>query len=265
MTKTVWKIYCLTFPNGKRYVGQTKRTLKKRFKEHCDDTSKRVLRFAIRKYGKETVSMRLLDVTFSQEDADRVEDGYIMMFGTLHPLGYNMQRGGQIARQTNMCDLLRIKYSRRRMGIRPNDITRKKMSLSKLGKNNSFYGKRHTRLSKNRISLKKTGVPNFLKRKVNSDDIEMAKRQFRTQEEQAKSLGISRRPIYEHNKKNNMIKTRQIRTFDEIQNALDYSYDPLSTKTNMIENAMKLLNITHDKMIRNHLTKTTRLYTFFSM
>jgi len=265
MKRTVWKIYCLTFQNGKRYVGQTKRTLKKRFKEHCDDTSKRILRFAIRKYGKETITLRLLDITFSQEDADRVEDGYIMMFGTLHPLGYNMQRGGQFARQTNISNLLKLKYSRKRLGIRPNDITRKKMSLSKLGKNNHFYGRRHTQLTKNLISLKKKGVPNLLKRKVNGGDIELARQQFKTQEEQARILGISRRPIYEYNKKNNMIKTRQRRTFDEIQNALDQSYDPLSTKSFMIENAMKLLSITHDKMIRNHLAKTTRLYTFFSM
>lgn len=264
--KKEWKIYQLIFPNGKFYIGQTTRTIWKRFKEHCTDTSKRILRFAIRKYKKENIVVKLLDVSYTQEEADRVEDGYIMLFDTIIPSGYNMQRGGQHHRKKkNSCSLLKLRYSLCRIGIKPGEITRKKMSMSKLGKNNHFFGKQHTEESKRLISFKKSGVPNLLKRKVDPIDIETSNLAFKTRAEQAEYLGISRRPIYEYHKKNGNIKERQRRTTKEIESALDESYDPFITYKEFINNTKSILNIKCNKMIKTHMKKTSKIYTFYEL
>ena len=51
-------IYILTFPNMKSYVGQTTRTLAKRFSEHRQNDSNCVLlKKAIHKYGWDSITI----------------------------------------------------------------------------------------------------------------------------------------------------------------------------------------------------------------
>lgn len=55
----MWKLYKLNFPNGKCYVGITSRTIEERFTQHSFShypTGK-----AIRKYGKQNITIQLLD------------------------------------------------------------------------------------------------------------------------------------------------------------------------------------------------------------
>lgn len=81
--------------NGKQYVGQTSRTLEKRWKEHCDKHSKCLaLHSAILKYGSENFTVQQIDVACNQIEADYKEHAWIERLNTLSPNGYNLKDGG---------------------------------------------------------------------------------------------------------------------------------------------------------------------------
>lgn len=86
------KIYLITNKvDGKKYVGQTARSLKKRFQDHVNNSScsKRDLSKAIKKYGRENFVISLLEEvpeskrhsreTFWIRTLNTVEDGYNMI------------------------------------------------------------------------------------------------------------------------------------------------------------------------------------------
>lgn len=56
------EVYVLTFPNGKQYVGRTKKTADVRFRNHVRDSqkSKMPVHRAIRKFGAENVKVAIL-------------------------------------------------------------------------------------------------------------------------------------------------------------------------------------------------------------
>jgi hypothetical protein len=74
-------IYCLTFPNGKKYIGQTTQLLKTRLNQHN----------AIHKYEQYTCDI-LLDV--KDTELDYYEEKLIKEHNTLVPNGYNIRTGG---------------------------------------------------------------------------------------------------------------------------------------------------------------------------
>lgn len=97
-----WIVYMYTFPNGKRYVGKTKRTLAQRqgaeFKgyRHCT-----LLWNAIQKYGVENIKQEVLfEGDATDIEAAKVEQEYILLFKTNcnrfnNPAyGYNLTDGG---------------------------------------------------------------------------------------------------------------------------------------------------------------------------
>ena len=83
--------------NGKRYVGQTVRTLKQRWKEHIRDSkdiSKTHFHNAIRKYGPENFLLKTLVWCKNTDEMDTKEKHYISSMKTLRPDGYNLTTGG---------------------------------------------------------------------------------------------------------------------------------------------------------------------------
>lgn len=84
--------------NDKVYIGQTKRSIEKRFQEHTTLTeAKRSLVFAraIQKYGADKFHVELLqDGLTSTEALDAAEIRYIKEFGSIAPNGYNVTDGG---------------------------------------------------------------------------------------------------------------------------------------------------------------------------
>ena len=92
-------IYCATNTvNGKRYVGQTVRSLKRRWQFHlksAKDGSECTLHRAIRKYGAEAFKVEQIDFAESPEDLNEKEVRYILLLKTLTPNGYNLTRGGE--------------------------------------------------------------------------------------------------------------------------------------------------------------------------
>lgn len=89
-------MYCITNSiNGKKYVGQTIRNPKQRFYEHCNKYCKAasLIRFAIRKYGKDKFKFEILETCYSREELNAREAYWIRKLGSLNPLGYNLESG----------------------------------------------------------------------------------------------------------------------------------------------------------------------------
>jgi group I intron endonuclease len=76
--------------NDKIYIGQTAKTIDKRFKEHCSKSNHcwKMIR-AIKKYGKENFKIELLTTCEGQECANTVETFYIAANNSVKN-GYNI-------------------------------------------------------------------------------------------------------------------------------------------------------------------------------
>jgi hypothetical protein len=103
----IYKLTCTV--SGKSYVGQAvshilnsgkyrRYGMKKRFDCHVSETfSKKknqchYLNNSIKKYGKESFNLELLD-RCSLSDADKTEEFYIKKYNTMFPKGYNLKFG----------------------------------------------------------------------------------------------------------------------------------------------------------------------------
>lgn len=83
--------------NNKNYIGQTI-NYEKRIKEHLylRKTKKNmIIDSAINKYGKENFYYNIIDIAYSQEQADNMEKKYIIEYNSLKPNGYNILKGGR--------------------------------------------------------------------------------------------------------------------------------------------------------------------------
>lgn len=92
-------VYMLTNRvNGKRYIGVTTTSLKRRVQFHVLDAknkSEKVLARAIRCYGIESFDAVVLYEAASKEEMFAVERGLIAAHGTYVPNGYNRSLGGE--------------------------------------------------------------------------------------------------------------------------------------------------------------------------
>ena len=79
--------------NGKLYIGQTTRTIERRFRDHCT-SSKSAISLAISKYGKENFSIEVIYEASSLEELNIKEIEFIKQFNSISPNGYNLREGG---------------------------------------------------------------------------------------------------------------------------------------------------------------------------
>lgn len=116
----IWSIYLLTnHRNYKIYVGQTRRLVHKRFIGHCSK-KKTVSKIhsAIKKYGRESFSIEVIDVAFSQNEANFKEEFWIKTLkSTERNIGYNVLSEVKGIRETNT-------------GKKFSEVHKMKMSLS---------------------------------------------------------------------------------------------------------------------------------------
>ena len=134
--------------NGKIYIGQTIRSLKKRIAEHKSDAQNHkkkqcpYLHAAIRKYGWNNFKFHILDTAKSQEELDTMEVCWIDIFQSRNRnIGYNLEKGGRGTGR--MSDETKLKISLSLIGTKPSIETRLKLSQSKRGENHP-----HARLTK---------------------------------------------------------------------------------------------------------------------
>ena len=84
----IWNIV-----NGKKYVGQTVKTVKARFNEHARQNG--IIGRAIRKYGKENFRYGVIKSCASKADMDCWEKYFIATLKSKKPNGYNLTDGGE--------------------------------------------------------------------------------------------------------------------------------------------------------------------------
>ena len=159
-------IYLITNTiNGKQYVGQTRRGLELRWKEHCNPTPREYichLHNAIQKYGSESFIIEILEHT-TIDDVNAREIYWIKELNTKET-GYNMTDGGEGTRGYIPNEQTRAKQSASRTGNKnPNfgkklsDEVRAKISAAQSGEKSKWYGRKHTNESKAKVSAAKMG------------------------------------------------------------------------------------------------------------
>ncbi len=150
--------------NGKRYIG-----------DHSADNindnyfgSGVLIKKAIKKYRKENFKKEILEWFSTKEEAFNAQEKYIIQYNTLIPNGYNisLKGGHQVRNSLNEETINRLKrriiseetrekirksWIKRKIEKPTSKETKEKMSLSRIGKNNSFYGKHHSEETKKKL------------------------------------------------------------------------------------------------------------------
>lgn len=160
----------LNMKNGKKYVGQTKKTVEKRFKEHAKTDS--AIGNAIRKYGAENFRYGVIKRCDTKEELDKWEKFFIDALKTKAPTGYNRTDGGDGV--VGWTDDMRARVSAANKGKKrspeahanmsaaqterfKDPAERAKLSASKTGEKHPFFGKHHTPQHCANISAALTG------------------------------------------------------------------------------------------------------------
>lgn len=144
MAEKTYCVYIHSFPHGKRYIGITSCDPLKRWQNGTGYAGNQHLINAILKYGWNNVDHRILFENLGKETAYRLEQIIIAMFRSNEYLfGYNRSIGGESAN-----------------GCIPSEETRRKMSISRTGIKNYFYGKHHSTETKEKLRRSSTGNTN---------------------------------------------------------------------------------------------------------
>ena len=85
-------IYCITFPSNKKYIGQTRQSIKTRLIQHKNSKDITLISRAFQKY-KEYKCDILIEC--NNNDLDEYEKYFIEKYQTITPNGYNLRSGGQ--------------------------------------------------------------------------------------------------------------------------------------------------------------------------
>lgn len=127
MGKRKWCVYKHTNKiNGKCYIGITW-NVKERWRSN-GKAYKGYFGNAIQKYGWHNFEHEILFSELTKDEACKKEIELIKKLNTLIPNGYNLTKGGEGS-----------------LGYKISEKTREKMSNVKLGENNPFYKKKHTK------------------------------------------------------------------------------------------------------------------------
>lgn len=176
-------IYKVLFPNGKAYIGQTKKfDLRKyahifRSFNEKDKEYKCIFHNAIRKYGTENIKWEIIEDDINTiEDANNKEIYYIKKFNTISPFGYNMNEGGNYRGIFKHNQETKNKISKANKGKIRSDSAKRNYSISKAGDKNPMFGKtgnKNPMFGRKRVASENAryniskGLKEFWKRKKN--------------------------------------------------------------------------------------------------
>ena len=145
-------LYRLTFPNGKSYIGITKRTVKQRFVEHVNfaksGKSGSAVHYAINKFGSDEVIVETL-ASAEWASLKLLEVEAIAEQNTRPPFGYNLTKGGDGV--AGFDEVTRAKMGAANVGRKPSQETRDKISASGKGRKASDQARKN-------ISIGRTGL-----------------------------------------------------------------------------------------------------------
>lgn len=103
---SVFLVYlCRNTKNAKTYVGITRRSLRRRIAEHLSSARTLGLRGhafhrALHRYGKDAFRWEVLEESVPEEEVDEREIFFIRQYGSYGRAGYNLTRGGRLARNS---------------------------------------------------------------------------------------------------------------------------------------------------------------------
>lgn len=111
-------IYMRTSPSGGIYIGKTILSEERRWQLHCNGAYNSnssdyncILSKAIRKYGKDNFSVKILEDNISEDNLNNREIFWINKYNTYYkdnPKGYNMTRGGEGQLKFSDSELLQL-------------------------------------------------------------------------------------------------------------------------------------------------------------
>lgn len=139
-----YKVYIHTFPNNKRYVGITSSSTLHRWGD-CGQgyANQKLMWRAIQKYGWDNIQHIVIADNLTKKQACALEIQLIAFFqSNKSRYGYNVSDGGNIPAPRSEETQKRITEKLR--GRKLSAETRQKMSESRKGELNPFYGKKHS-------------------------------------------------------------------------------------------------------------------------
>lgn len=146
--------------NGKIYIGQTTRQIEES-KSYYGSGVK--VNGEIYQYGKENFSKDILESCISREELDIREEYWISYYNSTNPeIGLNLREGGNRSGfSKEFKENVRKRFSAGNhpwLGKKHSKKSIKKMSESKLGKNNPMYNKAKEDSTKEKISKALLGI-----------------------------------------------------------------------------------------------------------
>lgn len=175
--------------NGKCYIGQTTRSIKRRLNEHLQNWKhSSLIHKALKKYGIDNFVCTQLDTATNINDLNQKECYWIATKNTLSPNGYNLKTGG---RRGVLCKESRQKISKTLLGRKlgsPSEVTRERMSKAQKGLPKPYLkGKPRSEETRRKISesnkgkkrtpeQRKTLSEAFKGRKLSKEHIELIRK-----------------------------------------------------------------------------------------
>lgn len=171
-----YKVYCHTFPDGKKYIGMTRQDLKRRWRDGKGYDGAPVYD-AILHFGWKNIKHEVLFTYDNKEEAEAKERELICALDTTNPdHGYNIEEGGRITRLDertkakiskknkeyykthdhpflgkHLSKETKEKLSKAHMGKKLSDEARKNLSKRFSGVNNPMYGVKMTKEHKEKL------------------------------------------------------------------------------------------------------------------
>lgn len=198
-------IYCVTNTvNGKKYVGQTTRSVEERWKEHKYNYGIYKYPFykALKKYNPESFEVEVLCECYSKEDLDDKEVFYIDHLNSLVPNGYNCTTGGNNGtRSEETCK--RISESLKGIFSGENHpLYGKKHSIESLRKmSNAQRGKVASKLTLEKMSKSQMGKTLSLEHRKKISESNTGKRHSKETIEKLSKLHVGKKLSEETKKK----------------------------------------------------------------